>query len=112
MLMNLKAHAIDSRPASGTAYGRVTLDESRLYWKSGLRWYAVELGKIRRAYRQEENVYGKLCCGGKSYVIHRLVLMLEDGTQLTIHIGDDAKPAAEALIAALKAIPHIAIGKV
>lgn len=111
MLANLKAYAIDSKPAAGTSYGRVKLDETRLYWKSGLRWYAVELSKIRRAYRQEENVYGKLCCGGKSYVIHRLVLVLEDGATLTIHIGDDEKQAAQSLIAALKEQPHIAIGK-
>ena len=110
MLANLKAYAIDGKP-DGTAYGRVQLDNTRLYWKSGLRWYAVELSRVRRAYRQEENVYGKLCCGGKSYVIHRLVLKLEDGNQLTIHIGDDAKAEAAALVEALKALPGIAIGK-
>lgn len=110
MLANLKAYAIDGKPA-GTAYGRVKLDDTRLYWKSGLRRYAVELSKVRRAYRQEENVYGKLCCGGRSYVIHRLVLHLEDGKQLTIHIGDDARAEAQALLATLKEQPHIAIGK-
>ena len=111
MLMNLKPYAIDSKP-SGTAYGKVRLDATRLCWKNGLRWYAVELSKALRAYRQEENVYGKLCCGGRTYVIHRLVLLLEDGTKLTIHIGDDEKKAAQDLLAAIgEAFPHIAIGK-
>ena len=111
MLVNLKPYAIDSKP-TGTAYGKVRLDESKLCWKNGLRWYAVELSKVRRAYRQEENVYGKLCCGGRSYIIHRLVLVLEDGKQVTIHIGDDVKAEAGALIGALRETSaHIAIGK-
>ena len=87
------------------------LAESRLCWKNGLRWYAVELSRVRRAYRQEENVYGKLCCRGRSYVIHRLVLLLEDGTKLTIHIGDEKTAAQNLLIAIGEGFPHIAIGK-
>lgn len=112
MLVNLKPYAIDGQPPKAPAYGKVRLDESKLFWKNGLRWYGVELSKVRRAYRQEENVYGKLCCGGRSYVIHRLVLILEDGVTLTIHIGDDEKQAAQNLIAAIReGFPHIAIGK-
>lgn len=111
MLINLKPYALEGQPPKLPAYGKVRLDETRLYWKNGLRWYAVELARVRRAYRQEENVYGKLCCGGRSYIIHRLVLLLEDGTKLTIHIGDDEEAEAAALVEALKAVPGIAIGK-
>lgn len=112
MLINLKPYLIDGPPTACTAYGKVKLDESKVYWKNGLRWYGVELSKVRRAYRQEENVYGKLCCGGRSYVIHRLVLLLEDGVKLTLHIGDDEKTAAQNLLTALgEGFPRIAIGK-
>lgn len=112
MLINLKPYALEGQPPKLPAYGKVRLDETRLYWKNGLRWYAVELARVRRAYRQEENVYGKLCCGGRSYIIHRLVLLLEDGTKLTIHIGDDEKQAAQDLIAAIReTFPHVSIGK-
>ena len=93
-------------------FGNLRLGERRLFWKSGLRRYAVELDTVRRVWRQEENVYGKLCCGGRSYVIHRLVLKLTDGRELTLHIGDDAKPAAGALLQAIaERFPHIAIGR-
>ena len=93
-------------------FGRVRLGNSRLFWKNGLRRYAVDMATVKRVWRQEENVYGKLCCGGRSYVIHRLVIRLEDGRQLTVHIGDDEKTAAETLLNAIsEGFSHIAIGK-
>ena len=115
MLMNLKPY-LCSDPGqefdSAAQFGNLRLGERRMFWKSGLRRYAVELAAVRRVWRQEENVYGKLCCGGRSYVIHRLVLKLEDGKELTLHIGDDAKAAAEALLQTIaERFPHIAIGK-
>ena len=115
MLMNLKPW-LCSDPGqefdSAARFGNLRLGEKRLFWKSGLRRYAVELSAVRRVWRQEENVYGKLCCGGRSYVIHRLVLQLEDGKELTLHIGDDAKAEAGALLTAIsERFPHIAIGK-
>ena len=116
MLMNLKPWLCESKGPEyeqALAFGNVRLGEKRLFWKSGLRLYALELGTVRRVWRQEENVYGKLCCGGRSYVIHRLVAVTEEGKQLTIHIGDDAKPAALELLRAIETrFPHIAIGKV
>ena len=115
MLMNLKPY-ICSDPGqefdAAVRFGNLRLGEKRLFWKSGLRRYAVELAAVRRVWRQEENVYGKLCCGGRSYVIHRLVLRLEDGKELKLHIGDDEKAAAEALLQLIaERFPHIAIGK-
>ena len=115
MLMNLKPY-ICSDPGqefdAAARYGNLRLGEKRLFWKSGLRRYAVELASVCRVWRQEENVYGKLCCGGRSYVIHRLVVKLEGGRELPLHIGDDAKAEAEALLAAIAdRFPHIAIGK-
>ena len=115
MLMNLKPY-LCSDPGqefdTAARFGNLRLGEKRLFWKSGLRRYAVALDTVRRVWRQEENVYGRLCCGGRSYVIHRLVLKLDDGKELPLHIGDDAKAAAEALLQAIaERFPHIAIGK-
>lgn len=115
MLMNLKQWLCEYKGPEydhALPFGNVRLGGKRLFWKNGLKLYQVELDTVRRAYRQEENVYGRLCCGGRSYVIHRLVLCLEDGRQLTLHIGDDERAAAEALLAAIaERFPHIAIGK-
>ena len=114
MLMNLKQWLWENKgPEYDQAqpFGNVRLGAGRLFWKNGMKLCALELRTVRRVWRQEENVYGKLCCGGRSYVIHRLVLQLEDGRELTVHIGDDAKAAALALLDALREqFPHIAIG--
>lgn len=115
MLVDLKRFHCPAPGAEydeATVYGRIRLGTARLFWRSAMRRYAVEMAKVRRAYRQIEHVYGKLCCGGKNYDIHRLVLVLEDGTSLTIHVGDDEKTAAEKLLAAIgEKFPRIAIGK-
>ena len=115
MLMNFKQWLCDYKGSEyehALPFGNVRLGVKRLFWKSGLKLYHVDLDTVRRVWRQEENVYGKLCCGGRSYVIHRLVLKLEDDRELTLHIGDDAKPAAEALLNAIaERFPRIAVGK-
>ncbi len=115
MLMDLKPWLC---PEPGSEYdnaepfGKLRLGLERLFWKCGLRRYAVRMEHGARAYRQIEHVYGKLCCGGRSYDIHRLVLVLRDGKTLTLHIGDDEKKAAEELLNAIsERFAHIAIGK-
>ena len=93
-------------------FGNLRLSTGRLFWKSGMKLCALEMSTVRRVWRQEENVYGKLCCGGRSYVIHRLVLKLRDGQTLTVHIGDDAKTEAAELVQTItERFPHIAVGK-
>ena len=115
MLMNMKQWLCEYKGPEyeqALPFGNVRLGEKRLFWKNGLRLCCLELDSVRRVWRQEENVYGKLCCGGRSYVIHRLVLQMDDGKELAIHIGDDAKAAAEALLCTIgKRFSHIAIGK-
>ena len=115
MLMNMKQWLCEYKGPEyekALPFGNVRLGVKRLFWKNGLRLCCLELDSVRRVWRQEEAVYGKLCCGGRSYVIHRLVLQLEDGRELTVHIGDDAKADALALLDALREqFPHIAIGK-
>ena len=94
------------------AYGKVRVGEDMLFWKEGLRWYRVGMAQIQRIYRQVEHVYGRLCCGGRSYDIQRLIVVLRDGSGLKMHIGDDAVREAEALMEALRGMhPEIQYGK-
>ena len=108
-----KSSQLDADFEAAVSYGKTKLGTNHIFWKAGLRWYAVPLSRVRRAYRQVEYVYGKLCCGGSSFDIQRLMLMLEDGTSLTLvigdnQIGDHIKRQAEALFLALQsAHPHI-----
>ncbi|MBQ8653430.1 MAG: hypothetical protein IJ507_00700 [Clostridia bacterium] len=102
----------DAAFAAAEEYGKVRMGEGMLFWKEGLRWHAIEVDCAQRIYRQVENVYGRLCCGGRSYVIERLIVVLRDGGSIRIHIGDDCRKDAEALMEALKEKhPQILYGK-
>lgn len=104
---------LDAEFKAAKAYGSVKTGETVIFWKSGLRWCAIPVQQLQRIYRRVEPVYGKLCCGGRSYLIERLVLVLHSGEELVLRIGDDAKKEAEALFAHLQERhPHIQYGKV
>lgn len=105
--------ALDAEFAAAKAYGSVKTGQTVIFWKSGLRWCVIPVQKLQRIFRRVEPVYGKLCCGGRSYLIERLVLVLDNGEELVLRIGDDVQKEAEALLAHLKQLhPHIQYGKV
>lgn len=121
MAVNVKQYAyvkgadpgLDAEFSEAKAYGKVKPGQNAIFWKSGLRWCAVPVQRLQRIFRRVEPVYGKLCCGGRSYFIERLVLVLHSGEELVIHIGDDARKEAEALFAWLQEQhPQIQYGKV
>ncbi len=104
--------AVDGDFSAAPAFSKVKVGRKNLFWKHGLRWYTLDFDRVQRVYRQAEAVYGRLCAGGKSYFIQRLVVIQKDGTALTIHIGDDVKKEAEALYACLQECrPELAFGK-
>lgn len=112
-----KDAALDAEFQNGTLYGKVKLGPGVIFWKKGLRWYALPLDQVQRAYRQVEFVYGKMCCGRASFDIQRLILVLHNGTSLELvigdnQIGDQTKRQAEALFQSLKdAHPELEYGK-
>ena len=104
---------VDGELAQSREFSKVKVGQKHLFWRNGLRRYAIGLDKVQRIYRRVEPVFGKLCCGGKSFIIEWLVLVLHDGSELVLHIGDDAVKHAEALMVYLKeAHPNIQYGKV
>lgn len=105
--------ALDAEFALAGAYGKVKPGNTAIFWKAGLRWYSLPVEKVQRIFRQREGVLRKLCCGGKSFFIERLVLVLHSGEELVLHIGDDVARDAEALLARLREIhPNLQYGKV
>ena len=103
--------ALDQEFAGAAAYSKVKLGQNVLFWRSGLRWYRMPLDQVQRIFRRVEQVVGRLCCGGQNFVIERLVLILKDGSEVVIHIGDDVQTSAEALLQALKdAHPELQYG--
>ncbi len=103
---------LDAQYGLAKAYGKVRPGADALFWRSGLRRYAIPMSEIRRIYRRVEGVYGKLCCGGRNYFIEWLVLVPSDGSEVVIHIGDDMAKTAQTLLEDLKAAhPEIQYGK-
>lgn len=103
---------LDEQFSRAAVYGRIRLGHSALFWKAFLRWYTVPLDRVRRAFRRVEEVHGKMCCGGHYFRIERLVLVLTDGHELELYIGDDVAEKAQALFQTLRDThPRIQYGK-
>ena len=120
MAVNLKPYvykkggdpALDQDFAAGKDYGWVRPGQTAVFWKNGLRWYAVPLTQVQRIFRRVEPVYGKLCCGGRSFIMEYLVIIRKDGSELELYIGDDMEKKAAALLNFLKqSHPELAFGK-
>ena len=121
MAVNLKPYvykkkenaALDADFAAGKDYGWVRAGQDNIFWRSGLHWHVAAMTQVQRIFRRVEPVYGKLCCGGNSFIIERLVLVLADGTEVDIYIGDDVEPQAKTLLQALQdAHPELQYGVV
>lgn len=103
---------LDSEFAAAARYENVRLGTAHLFWKPLFRWHVIPLSRVERLFRRVEDVYGKMCCGGRSFRMEKLALILKNGEELEIHIGDDVEPKAKALLEALKAgHPEILYGK-
>lgn len=103
---------LDAEFAAAETFGRTRLGAASLFWKNGLKWYTIPLDQVERIYRRVEFVYGKLCLGGSSYDIQRLMLVLKTGENVEIPVGDRMEKRAVALMQALRnAHPEIQYGK-
>ena len=104
--------ALDAQFAAAQKFGKVRVGADTVFWRSGLRLYAIPLSRVQRIFRRVIPVFGKLCCGGRNFDIERLVLVLTDGTEVDIHVGDDVRREAEQLLKALQdAHPELEYGK-
>ena len=92
----------DAQFKQAEPYGKIRLGSSRIFWKRGLSWYAVSMEEVTRIYRRIEGVDTKMCCGNVNFDIQKLVLILNDGTELELTIGDGLLWEAEALYRDLK----------
>ena len=104
--------SLDTDFSSSTPYGKVRLGKNTIFWKKGFKWYQVELNQVQRIYRRVEHVYGKLCGGGDTYDIERLMLILKNGENVELVIGDRMTKEAVALMEHLQVShPEIQYGK-
>ena len=104
--------ALDAEFSDAAVYENVKLGHTHLFWKPLFRWHVVSVSQAQRIFRRIQDVHGRLCCGGRSFRMEKLVLLLENGQELEIHIGDDVDKKAQALLEALQNNhPNILFGK-
>ena len=104
--------ALDAQFSAAVDYGWVKPGQTAVFWKTGLRWYVISLSEVERIFRRVVPVYGKLCCGGRSFIMEYLVIIRKDGSELELYIGDDMEKKAAALLDFLKqSHPELAFGK-
>lgn len=120
MAVNLKSYvyskgtdtALDTQFESAVSYARLKLGSSHIFWKAGLRWYCIPISQVQRVFRREMPVRTKLCCGGANFTVEWMVLILSDGSELEIYMGDDVQTKAEAMLQSMKlSHPTLQYGK-
>ena len=104
--------ALDAAFAKAERYENVKLDGEYLFWKPMFRWHRIPISQAQRIFRRVQDVRGRLCCGGRNFRIEWLVLLLKDGSELQIHVGDAVGPTAQARLEALQVQhPELQYGK-
>lgn len=104
--------ALDADFSAAARYENIKLGTEYLYWKPMFRWHFIPLSRVQRIFRRVQDVRGRLCCGGRSFRIEWLVLVLQDGSELQLHIGDDVEAAAKKLLESLQLHhPQLQYGK-
>lgn len=120
MSVNLKSYyytkgtdaQLDSEYEAAAKFGKVKLGATSLFWRAGLKQYVIPFESIQRIHRRINTFIGRLCAGGRQTDVEYLVLILRDGSELVLHIGDNVKKTAEGLFAALQeSHPEIKYGK-
>ena len=89
--------SLDREFELGSRYGKVKLADETVFWKKGLKWYCLPLTEAKRAFRRIEAVDSKMCCGNVNFDIQKLVLILQDDTELELLIGEGTPREAELL---------------
>jgi len=103
---------LDNEFEKAVRYEKIKLGTTHLFWKPLFRWHIIPITQAQRIFRRAQHVQGRLCCGGRNFRIEWLVLILADGSELEIHIGDDVERKAAALMESLQsAYPKILYGK-
>ncbi len=89
---------------SAEAWGKLHLGSTHLFFRSGLKTFAVEYSRVTRCYRRVMLVPMRLCCGRGELQVENLVLHTAEGEIAQIQLADTAT-AKKALEKLKKHIP-------
>ena len=104
--------ALDTEFEGAAVFGKVRLGRTHIFWRAGFRRYAVALANVQRAFRRAESMTARGCGRLVSYDSQKLVLQLQNGTELELRIGDNMDSGAANLLQAMKdAHPQLQYGK-
>ena len=92
--------ALEAEYRDARAIGVVRVGGAHLFFRAGLRRYAVPHGEIRRCYRRVLRVPMKMCCGTGSLDVESLVIEGDSGELAQIQLPGTR--AAVALMELLK----------
>ncbi len=105
--------ALDAEFAAAETHCLVRLGSGHIFWKKGFKWYCADFAQVVRVFRRIGEVSAKVCCGNSNFDIQMLVLVMYDGSELEVIIGDSLeRDQAERLYAAVQeAHPELHYGK-
>lgn len=83
--------AADQDFEQGVLRGKVKLGNRYIFWRKAFRWYVVDTDLVVHAYRRVEEVNSGMCCARANFDIQKLVLVLKDGSSLSILIAEGWK---------------------
>ena len=93
-------------------YGRIKIGRQAIFWRRGLGWNCVMLTDVKRAFRRIHAVDTKMCCGNVNFDTQKLVLILKEGKELELVLGDGMPKEAELMYGKLKEFaPDLMYGK-
>ena len=92
--------ALGGEYRAARAFGVVRVGEAHLFFRAGMRTYAMPYGEIRRCYRRVMRVPLRMCCGKGNLDVENLVVDGDAGEVAQIQLPGTR--AAQALMESLK----------
>ena len=92
--------ALGGEYRAARAFGVVRVGEAHLFFRAGVRTYAMPYGEIRRCYRRVMRVPLRMCCGKGNLDVENLVVDGDAGEVAQIQLPGTR--AAQALMESLK----------
>ena len=92
--------ALGGKYRAARAFGVVRVGEAHLFFRAGVRTYAMPYGEIRRCYRRVMRVPLRMCCGKGNLDVENLVVEGDAGEVAQIQLPGTR--AAQALMESLK----------
>ena len=92
--------ALDAEYSAARAIGSVRVGTEHLFFRAGMRYFALEQSEIRRCYRRVMRLPMKMCCGSGNLDVEYLVVEGEKGELAQLQLPGTR--AARALMEVLK----------